>query len=115
MALGICEGCRRFARGESCPFCGASVAAPKKRKQGRRARNGMAAAAVLAIACGGTITSGSDASDDAFADVREDDSAPIPFYGAVPFDSGKDARDSGPDVYEGGVPLYGHPPPPDSG
>jgi hypothetical protein len=120
MALGICEGCRRFARGSSCPFCGARVAAPKKRKPERRSRNGVLAAAALAIACGGTTApdgdASSEASSDAPADVREDDSAPVPFYGAAPFDSGTDAKDAETDGDAGGgVPLYGGAPPPDSG
>jgi hypothetical protein len=96
-ALGICAGCKRFARGDVCPFCGADVGAPRSRTSGRRARNGVLALAITA-ACGGTTLGGSDASMDAVgsdaADAK-DDMAPIPFYGAVPLDSGTDSGDAG--------------------
>src|SRR5437762_224001 len=98
MALGICAGCRRFARGARCPFCGASVGPPLAREPGRRARNALyresvLAAAAIAIACGGTTTPDKDASDDGSSDAREDWNAQPP-YGIAPMDAGKDARDA---------------------
>ena len=99
-ALGICNGCKRFAREVVCPFCGADVGEPRSKNSRRRARNGVLALAITA-ACGGVTTvGGTDASTDASvgtdaaADTKED-MAPIPFYGAAPFDTGTDTRSDG--------------------
>lgn len=89
MSLGICGGCKRFARfGADCPFCGNTVGAPRSRKPGRRARNGVLAAAITVAACGGTTAPGNDAATDAVKDAVMEDSAPIPFYGAPTWDAG---------------------------
>jgi hypothetical protein len=119
MSLGVCGGCGRFAHfGASCPFCGGAISKPIARKPGRRARNGLLAAAITAAACGGTTSPG-DGGSEASTDAREDYNAQPP-YGVVPYDSGpqdagsdsKDATDEDSDCCA----LYGGaPPPPDGG
>ena len=94
MGLGMCMGCKRFARGETCPFCGASVAAPRVRPLGRRNRAGRlvgtAIAAAVAVSCGSTMYGApplDSGAKDAGGDVE--DEAPATLYGGVPVDSGK--------------------------
>lgn len=94
MGLGVCEGCRRFARGESCPFCGAHVAPPKPLPTGRRTRAGkIVAMATLAMGCGTT--------------------APAPLYGDPAYDSGMIDAPKDNNVPDSPVAMYGLPP--DSG
>jgi hypothetical protein len=94
MALGVCEGCRRFARGERCPFCGARVGAPLPIPGGRRNRLGKLAAGAAALAlagCGAQTHYGAPAFDSG-----PEDAPPIAAdaaYGASPVDSG--AKDAG--------------------
>ena len=48
--------------------------------------------------------------------TMKDDSAPIPFYGAAPFDSGADVHDASSDIGdENDIALYGGAPPPHDG
>ena len=106
MGLGVCFGCRRHVRGESCPFCGERVAAPIPRPRvGRTSRRGLAlAATAIAVACGGT-TDGKDGSADAM-----DDNISVAAYGIAvdaSFDAGKDAGDAGKDAPAS---AYGLPP-----
>jgi hypothetical protein len=119
MRLVVCV-CGRHARvGESCPFCGAALAASEpvitRARRSRTAR--IISVAAISVACGGTANppdGGSDATDDVSGQ---------PLYGAAIPDAGKDvttsdaaAKDAqGSDADAGGVALYGAPPPPDGG
>src|SRR5437764_223804 len=104
MALGICAGCRRFARGARCPFCGARVGAPAPLPLGRRTRAGRLvgpATALVILGCGSAeygappFDSGPDDGKPVAADAA---------YGGLPYDSGVDSgTDSGPsDAGDGG-------------
>jgi hypothetical protein len=109
MGVGICRGCRRFARGESCPFCGAIVGAPLSLPPGRRTRTGRlvgsaTAAAVVLAGCSGQDVYGGPPFDGG------NDTGPIAAdaaYGIVPFDAGdtgvKDASDASTTDAEGGA------------
>jgi len=97
MGLGICEGCRRFARGETCPFCGARVGAPKATPAGRRTRAGrLVTAAALVAGCSSSPTPAYGAP--AYGD---------PAYDAGPMDASKDAGPDGPSAAYGGPPSDG--------
>jgi hypothetical protein len=88
MALGICTGCRRFARGEKCPFCGAAVGEGKSLPRGRATRAGVvvaaATAAVVATACSSAYGGppGDGGSNDTGADTM------VAAYGGPPMDAG---------------------------
>src|SRR5438874_1797175 len=93
MALGLCNGCRRFVRtGKACAFCGGVVAETRPRPRRRMARNALVAAtASLVVACsshygGPPIDPGDGADDD--VDYGQ------PLYGAGWVDSGGDTRDA---------------------
>lgn len=96
MALGICKGCGRFARGETCPFCGSTVAEPVALPRGRRNRLGRvvapAAVAAFAMGCSSADVYGGPPIDASLED------RPVTFdaaYGGppmdAPFDTGVDA------------------------
>jgi len=114
--LGVCEGCRRFARGEECPFCGARVGVPRSLPPGRRTRAGVlvAATAVSLAGCSSPAVLYGIPPIDASEDRTFDDAQPLygcppPYCG--PMDSGpdgdatldaKDASDTGSDAKDGG-------------
>ena len=91
MGLGVCQGCRRFARGESCPFCGAMVEAPKARPLGRRTRCGALVVGSIAAA---TVTVAGCSAQPAYGIVA--------MYGGPPTDG---ATFDGPSAMYGGPPV----------
>src|SRR5689334_6003474 len=74
MALGLCGGCKRFARGEICPFCRHTVTPNPWRPALRLSR-----AAAIAVALGGCSSSLPTPPADPIPIP-----APTPMYGAAP-------------------------------
>ena len=95
--LGVCQSCRKFARGEVCPFCGGSVAAPLPGVTRRTTRAGRvigATAVAVALGCGSAVYGGPpvDGGNDADNnDAAAKDAAPdtiMGAYGGPPMDAG---------------------------
>src|SRR5262245_20310156 len=91
MGLGICRGCRRFARHDKCPFCGGDVlpGIPQRADAPRVPRTALALVGAMAVAaCSGygiaprnpnftelgvdPTLKGSDAGSDAPSDATAD-------------------------------------------
>jgi hypothetical protein len=90
MTLRICSGCRRFARGEICPFCSGELHdKPSRVTAGRM----IAMAAIATTACA------SPAYGIAMVDSGDYYDSGVALYGGPPIDSGSDAaKDAGTDA-----------------
>jgi len=85
MALGLCNGCKRFARGETCPFCGDGVTPNPWRPVARLSR--AAAVAVALSGCTQTLqqpVQPPEPAIDAGPVAVDPVPAPTPMYGAAP-------------------------------